>query len=102
MYKNLGLTSEEVCEIGKWKNSQAFSNHYLRVGAPNIAATRLLRKFVHKISPERSAEPDWSRTPGTPRGTQEEGTKRAEHKVKVSPSHPSPIYFRKNGGRKGL
>ena len=27
LYKRLGLTSVEVCEIGKWKNVQAFSAH---------------------------------------------------------------------------
>ena len=29
MYKSLGLSSEEVCEIGKWKNVGAFTSHYL-------------------------------------------------------------------------
>ena len=28
-YKKLGMTSEEVCEIGKWENVGAFSAHYL-------------------------------------------------------------------------
>ena len=32
-YKAQGLHPEEVCEIGKWKNLQAFTQHYLRVGA---------------------------------------------------------------------
>ena len=33
LYKELGLSSEEVCELGKWKNLQAFPIHYLRLGA---------------------------------------------------------------------
>ena len=40
MYKHLSLTSEEVFEIGKWKNTGAFSSHYLRVGAAKIASTK--------------------------------------------------------------
>ena len=33
MYKSLGFTSEEVCELGKWKNVSAFTSHYLRLNA---------------------------------------------------------------------
>ena len=33
MMKNLGMASEEVCEIGKWKNVAAFTSHYLRLNA---------------------------------------------------------------------
>ena len=33
MLKQLGLSSEEVCEIGKWKNVAAFTSHYLRLEA---------------------------------------------------------------------
>ena len=40
MYKKLGLSSEEVCEIGKWKNTGAFTTHYLRVGASQKASTK--------------------------------------------------------------
>jgi hypothetical protein len=62
MYKTLGLSSEEVCEIGKWKNTGAFSSHYLRLGAPQQAGRRLER-FVHSVSSGEGAEPDKSRTP---------------------------------------
>jgi hypothetical protein len=59
-YKDLGLSSEQVCEIGKWKNSSAFAQHYLRLGAPKEAG-RLIEKFVHKgVSPGPEAEPDRS------------------------------------------
>ena len=37
-YKKLGLTSEEVCEIGRWKNTSAFTTHYLRIGAAASAS----------------------------------------------------------------
>ena len=33
MYKSLGFSSDEVCEIGKWKNTSAFTSHYLRLNA---------------------------------------------------------------------
>ena len=69
MYKQMGLTSEEVCEIGKWKNTGAFSAHYLRVGATKSASDRLKAFFVHNVSSRQSAEPDWSRIPGTNRDT---------------------------------
>ena len=56
------MTSEEVCEIGKWKNVQAFSSHYLRLGAPLVASQKIMG-LVHKTSPGSSAESDLSRTP---------------------------------------
>ena len=59
MYKNLGLTSEQVCELGKWKNVQAFSQHYLRIGAHKVASQKILPFLVHKVSPLRSAKPDY-------------------------------------------
>ena len=63
LYKNLGLSSEQVCELGKWKNTGAFTSHYLRLGAAKAAA-RTLETLVHNVSPMGSAEPDQSRTPG--------------------------------------
>ena len=60
-YKSMGLTSEEVCQLGKWKNTGAFTSHYLRLGAVEKAEG----KIVHNISPDRSAEHDQSRTPRT-------------------------------------
>ena len=36
-WKEMGLSSEEVCHIGQWKNSEAFAKHYLRVGAHSLA-----------------------------------------------------------------
>ena len=63
MYKNLGLSSEEVRQIGQWKNVQAFSAHYLRLGAAGVAG-RVLEQVVHKTSLVQSAEPELSRPPG--------------------------------------
>ena len=63
LYKTLGLSSETVCEIGKWKNFGAFQSHYLRLGAAKDAG-KALATLVHNVSPWGSAEPDWSRTPG--------------------------------------
>ncbi len=33
MFKKWGLSSEQVCEVGKWKNVGAFTSHYLSLGA---------------------------------------------------------------------
>ncbi len=46
MYKALGLYSEDVCEVGKWKNVQAFTSHYLRLGASAKAGERVT-SLVH-------------------------------------------------------
>ena len=62
MYKKLGLTSEEVCEVGKWKNVNAFTAHYSRLGASTRASGKIL-DLVHNVSPMQRAESDWSRTP---------------------------------------
>ena len=64
LYKKLGLSSEQVCEIGKWKNASAFQAHYLRLGAAK-AAGESIQKLGAQNSPLESAEPDWSRTPRT-------------------------------------
>ena len=75
MYKELGLSSEEVCEIGKWKNETAFRGHYLRMGAPKRAGKQIAT-LVHTVSSGGSATPDWSRTPGNgidPGGSDQEG-----------------------------
>jgi len=63
-YKNLGMTSEHVFEIGQWKNVEAFTQHYLRLGASREAEAKLNPYLVHNVSPRQSAEPEWSRTPG--------------------------------------
>ena len=64
MYKKLGMSSEEVCEIGQWKNVGAFTSHYLRLGA-KAKASELLAPLVHMVSSGQCAEPDLTRTPGT-------------------------------------
>jgi hypothetical protein len=62
-YKKLGLSSEEVCEVGQWRNSEAFTKHYLRLGAVKKVAT-VVGGLVHTFSPRSCAEPEWSQTPG--------------------------------------
>ena len=69
------MTSEEVCEIGKWKTSNAFRSHYLRLGASKTVSGRV-SNFVHTVSPGCSVDPDQSRTPARPpepRGSDWEG-----------------------------
>ena len=63
-YKNLGLTSEEVCELGQWKHTQAFTQHYLRLGAHRVASQKI-KGFVHRVSQGLEAEPEGSPTPPT-------------------------------------
>jgi hypothetical protein len=58
MYKHLGMSSEQVCAIGKWKNSTAFAQHYLRLNALGNAQEKLHEK-LHKVSSGIGAEPDW-------------------------------------------
>ena len=74
-YRHLGLPADEVCEIGKWKSTEAFDKHYSRLGATKSARVSLER-FVHNVSPGDCAEPDQSRTPVTmeePGGSDWEG-----------------------------
>ena len=64
MFKELGLSSEVVSEIGSWKNSEAFSKHYLRLGAAKQVSRVLVEKFVHRVPSCPSAEKGRSRSPG--------------------------------------
>ena len=66
MYKRFQFSSEEVCELGRWKNAQAFQAHYLRLGVANTVQGRLAN-LVHTASPLESDELDltWTqRSPG--------------------------------------
>ena len=63
MFKKLGLRSEQVCEFGKWKNVCAFTSHYLRLGANEMAGQRI-DEMVHNVSPLGNADPDLTRTTG--------------------------------------
>jgi hypothetical protein len=86
LWKGLGLLAEEVCEIGQWKNLQAFQAHYLRLGAVEKAAS-VAQTLVHKTSLPRSAEPDGS---STPRRRADEGGKDPEGEAQKGsePTHP--------------
>ena len=64
-YKDLGLSSEQVCELGQWKNAGAFTTHYLRLGAAETAE-RILNPFlVHSVSSSRGVEPEGTYSPRT-------------------------------------
>ena len=75
-WKNVGMQVEEVQQLGAWKNLGAFQAHYLRLGVAQ-RGKEIMEKWVHKISPPCSAEPEWSRTPGCsdPGVINHEGTK---------------------------
>ena len=62
-YKKLGLSSDQVAQLGKWKNLEAFQKHYLRLGSVQVAEN-CLDGLVHNVSQGACAEPAWSRTPG--------------------------------------
>ena len=64
-FKSLGLSSEQVCELGSWKNAQAFTNHYLRVGAAGYAARSINKILVHTVPSKVSAEHERSCSPGS-------------------------------------
>ena len=65
MFKKLGLSSEIVCELGQWKNTEAFAKHYLRIGAAQVAGSVLAQKLVHRVPSCSSDEPGGSSSPGT-------------------------------------
>ena len=58
-YRRLGLSAEEVCEIGKWKDVNAFTTHYQRLDAHHKASEGI-HNLVHNTS---QSEPKESRTP---------------------------------------
>ena len=60
-YRRLGLSAEEVCEIGKWKDVNAFTTHYQRLDAHHKASEGI-NNLVHNTSQWGSAEPKGSRT----------------------------------------
>ena len=74
--RKLGLSADEVCEIGKWKGVEAFAAHYQRLGAQEKLEDKVLHALappgVHsQTSPRGSAEHEVSRTP--PRRTERGG-----------------------------
>jgi hypothetical protein len=62
-FKQAGLSSEEVCQIGQWKDVNSFTSHYLRLNASRSAGESV-QNLVHKSSLGECAEPKLSRTPG--------------------------------------
>ena len=84
LYKELGLNSEEVCELGKWRNFQAFSSHYLRVGAIGRAQELLTKKFLCTKSHQGLVMSTTCLVlPGKQGLTREEETRSAKHKALV-------------------
>ena len=60
MFKNLGLSSEVVCEVGGWKNPTAFSAHYLRLDAAQSAGDKVNDSLVHRVPPYEGVEQERS------------------------------------------
>ena len=97
-YKNRGFSAEQVCELGAWKNAQAFTSHYLRLGAAKNVGKIFSPPHVHKTSPDPSAEPDWSQTPG--RNDQGGSDREGEAQRDGEPNPPSPKRRKTQGGVK--
>ena len=98
MFKNLGLTSEQVCELGAWKNSATFGQFYLRLNVAQNLHSFVEKLNVHKVSPRNCAELDQTRTPETERdsgGSVWQGigepTPPTQTKQETVPS-PSPLF----------
>ena len=66
MFKSLGLSSEVVCELGRWKNPTAFTAHYLRLNAASKAQKSILERLVHRDPSSEGAEQDRSCSPERP------------------------------------
>jgi hypothetical protein len=102
LMRRLGLTADEVCEIGKWKAVDAFCAHYQRLGAQERLEQKLLGSLstggVHsRTSPGGSAEPEVSRTP--PRRTERGGRDtEGEARSPGEPAQPTPKRPRSEGG----
>ena len=62
-YKKLGLSSEQVAELGQWKDVAAFNAHYLRLNAAEVVQYNFLLPQVPNISPVKGAKPEGSCTP---------------------------------------
>jgi len=62
-YKRQGMSTEQVAEIGKWKDIKTFSQFYLRLQAAQQASSVLSSFSVHTVSPLECAEPDMSQSP---------------------------------------
>ena len=83
-FHNRGLSSEVIAQLGRWKNEKAFSEHYLRLQAPQLAAQKIL-EHVHNVSPGIGPEADRSCTPLTQeeggRDLEAEGTRKGETRL---------------------
>ena len=72
LFKDLGLSSEQVCELGAWKNPATFGQYYLRLNAAKnldsfVQKLNVEKLNVHSVSPGFCAELDQTRTPRTNR-----------------------------------
>ena len=80
----MGLSSEVIAQLGRWKNEKAFSEHYLRLQAPQLAAQKIL-EHVHNVSRGIGPEADRSCTPLTQeergRDLEAEGTRQGETRL---------------------
>jgi hypothetical protein len=65
MFKELGLSSDQVCEIGAWKNSSTFGQYYLRMNSAKNLHHFVEKLQVHNVSPGSCGELDQTRTPRT-------------------------------------
>ena len=97
MYKRFQFSSEEMCELGKWKNAQALQAHYLRLGVANTVQGRLAN-LVHTASPLESDELDLAWTPRSP-GDLGGNVRESEAQDNGEPTPPRPEGGQQEKGR---
>ena len=110
MFKKLGLTSDQVAQLGQWKNLEAFSKHYLRLGSVQ-AASEKVDGIVHRVVPQGNcAEPAWPQTPAADQapggsyhkgGAQEHCEPTRPPKEKATKKRQAPSDLRGPGGGAG-
>ena len=88
LMKKLGLSGEEVCEIGRWKSVQSFCAHYQHLNSQEALATGLVKEFSSRGVGLQCTKPHLGevrsqRCLALPRALAkgEEGTPRAKHKA---------------------
>ena len=91
MLIDLGLTPEEVAEVGDWSSFEAFRKHYLRIQGARKAQDRL-SQLVHKDPRDTCPRNEPSRTPGRfPGKGGSEGERRGQEGL-GPPTHPNNAF----------
>mmetsp|Transcript_17847 Transcript_17847/g.28286 ORF Transcript_17847/g.28286 Transcript_17847/m.28286 type:complete len:526 (-) Transcript_17847:59-1636(-) len=88
--KDLGLPSEVSCEVGSWKNSEAFDKHYKRLGAVQQVAVAVSASLDVHSSPEPSCAPTEPSTTPLNEHAKGRGEGEGEAQDGSGPTRPKP------------